>query len=180
MNLEELEREFQEFEREVASFRGERGWQQVAAKLDRAIATVMERDRSVVADGRNERAVAHRLAIYLQDEFPRWHVDCEFNRQGKNRERKKVAAKRPYLPPSRRGSKYALVDPDVNVHRRGPDGPNLLAIELKVAGSSDLKRDRAKLKAYLTEPHLRYTYAVLVTYYTGANPRFDQPDRIFE
>ena len=178
MNLDEMQRDLEEFEREVAALRGERGWQQIATRLNRAIAMVMEGDSDVVANGRNERAVAHRLALYLQNEFPRWHVDCEFNRQGRNRERKKVEAKRPSLPPSRKGSKYALVDPDVNIHKRGPDGPNLLAIELKVAGTADLKRDRAKLKAYLTESHLRYEYAVLLTYQTGADARFDPPERV--
>ena len=28
----------------------------------------------------NERSITHRLAMYLQDEFEGWDVDCEYNR----------------------------------------------------------------------------------------------------
>ena len=30
----------------------------------------------------NERSLTHKLAEYLQCEFPDWHVDCEYNRHG--------------------------------------------------------------------------------------------------
>ncbi len=58
--------------------------------------------------------------------------------------------------------------PDIVVHRRGPDGPNLLVVEVKISGDDDgIARDKVKLRRYLTENHLRYRYAALVTYQIG-------------
>jgi hypothetical protein len=42
-----------------------------------------------------------------------------------------------------------------------------LIIEVKIAGDEGIPRDEAKLRRYLTEPHLHYTYAALITYRTG-------------
>lgn len=71
---------------------------------------------------------ASRLAQYLQSEFPEYTVDIEHNRDGD-------IPKRLGLPPEcanyRNTDGEALAVPDVIVHRRGPDGPNILVLELK-------------------------------------------------
>jgi hypothetical protein len=54
---------------------------------------------------------------------------------------------------------------------------NLVAIEVKTSASSGLDRDREKLRNYLAEPHLKYAFAILVTYRNG-EARFDPIDRI--
>jgi hypothetical protein len=163
-----------EMELEAARFEAEHRWDRVERRLNNAIERVMDRDRRLLEDGRSERCVAHRLAVYLEQEFEgfNWHVDCEFNRQGANRDPKRVTAS-PHLPESRKGTGLADVSPDIIVHQRGADGTNLLIIEVKIAGDKGIPRDEAKLQRYLTEPHLHYTFAALITYRTGSAAGFE-------
>jgi hypothetical protein len=66
--------------------------------------------------------------MYLQKALPEYSVDLEYNRKG-------VLPKRLHLPeecgnyPNDNGE--VLVVPDLIVHRRGPEGPNILAVEVK-------------------------------------------------
>ena len=170
---------------ELATLRDTRQWPVIEEKLRCALALVTERDRDLLEDGRNERAVAHRLAVYLEDQFQGWHIHCEFNRQGSTngpedeRSRKQISAEPPLLPPSEEGGVWALVDPDIIVHRRRTK-LNLLVIEVKPASSAGIKRDKAKLMKYLTDEHLGYTFAVLVTYRIGADAGFEALFRVQE
>lgn len=68
----------------------------------------------------SEWSIAHRLAVYLENEFPEWNVDCEYNRQGLDGD-------------SKENSLGEKVRPDIVVHHRGCVEPkhNLLIIELK-------------------------------------------------
>jgi hypothetical protein len=71
------------------------------------------------------------LAVYIEGEFPGWHVDCEYNRQGVSRGPKQVTPSE-LLPPSGT-SRHARISPDIVVDKRGHEGPNLLAVEVKIA-----------------------------------------------
>jgi hypothetical protein len=64
---------------------------------------VIARDLELLEDGPSERAVAHRLAVYLEEQFAGRDVDCDFNRQGEEKKRstKRVTASVPLLPESR-------------------------------------------------------------------------------
>jgi hypothetical protein len=76
----------------------------------------------------SERCIASRLAMYLQAEFLDYSVDVEYNRHG-------------YIPkklglPDECANYWdelgrAFVVPDIIVHRRGSDGPNILVFEVK-------------------------------------------------
>jgi hypothetical protein len=48
----------------------------------RAIKILYARDSELLPRDASEWAVAHRLAVYLEQELPEWNVDCEYNRQG--------------------------------------------------------------------------------------------------
>lgn len=88
----------------------------------------------------HERTIAARLAMYLQDEFPTWNADCEYNR---DRRRPKEILER-------------LVYPDIIIHRRNT-GANLLAIEMKGCwNGTDRDPDYRKL-LHLTGPDFGYT-----------------------
>ena len=72
----------------------------------------------------SERSIAHKLAEYLQIQFPDWNVDCEYNRKGLE-------------PKALHGIRECaghedsdLVVPDIIVHLRNSQN-NLLVIELK-------------------------------------------------
>ncbi len=120
-------------------------WELVLSRLLRCLDCVADHDGRLLRLGPSERAVAHRLAVYLEQEFPDWCVDCEYNRQGDAGDRKEVQI----------GGEAGNVDPDIIVHVRGPHGPNLLAIELKPASATngDKERDRNKLRGYLADHH---------------------------
>jgi hypothetical protein len=163
-----------QIEREAA----ERSWESVEQKIDKAIAYVMERDRELIEDGPSERAVAHRLAVYLEWLFEGWHIDCEFNRQGDDRDPKKIAERRPPPPrPNHRRTDRRLVLPDIVVHRRRSKN-NLLVIEVKEVTNAGIPEDRIKLREFLTDDKLKYSHAVLVVYRSGANAGFEKPERI--
>lgn len=80
----------------------------------------------------------------LQNEFPEFNVDVEYNRDGE-------PPKRLGLPPdcanfNEEGE--ALVVPDVIVHRRGHDGPNILVLELKKTTNREPRNcDRERVRA---------------------------------
>ena len=54
----------------------------IKTRLDNALRRLFEQDAQPIALDANGRAITHRLALYLQDEFPEWDVDCEYNRKG--------------------------------------------------------------------------------------------------
>ena len=107
----------------------------------------------------NERAISHRLAIYLEALFPGWDVDCEYDRLGDAR--KKI--------PDGSGNdddEGSKVLPDIIVHKRGLDGPNLLVLEIKKTSNTEPDdRDLEKLRAYVSALH--YEHAVFVRFRVG-------------
>jgi hypothetical protein len=110
----------------------------------------LREDRHLLEIHANERSMTHRVGIYLQQEFPGWNVDCEYNRQGAGGDPKQDAD----------GSRRF---PDVIVHRRGLD-ENLLVIEAKknVEGQeSAVGEDRDKLRSMITEFGYQYAYLLI-------------------
>ncbi len=113
---------------------------EIQQRVIAAICRVYRHDRDLLDVEVNERAITHKLAEYLQDEFPEWHVDCEYNRKG-------VEPKR--LP--HRG----IVVPDIIVHHRGiPE--NLLVLEVKKTGENQNTHDIEKLCAFTQDPLYQY------------------------
>ncbi len=99
-----------------------------------------------------ERALTHRLAVYLEKQFPGWHVDCDFDRLGERTLRLPhgtIISTDDHLAKS--------VYPDIVVHQREIPN-NLLAIEVRKASNHQpLEHDRQKLKA-MTDPHIWFAY----------------------
>jgi len=78
------------------------------------------------------------LAIYIEQLFPRHHVDCEYD---KRIEPDEVTQKmREY------GGRMREFRPDIIVHRRGKMQDNLLVIELKKNNLKGRRKDKATLK----------------------------------
>lgn len=125
------------------SRRGEPSREELRAAVESAIARLFENDAHLLTSGVNERSITHRLAMYLQDEFPDWHVDAEYNRDSSD-------PKRLGLTPEATESddlRAVTVYPDIAIHRRGTD-QNLLVIEAKKDGASGAEFDHQKLKAF--------------------------------
>ncbi len=92
-------------------------------------------DEYLFRNNSSERNLAGRLGFHLQQKLHDWHVDPEYNRMNGD------TPKRIHLPVECAGYRddddLVLVSPDLIVHRRGPEGPNLLVIELKKTTNRD-------------------------------------------
>jgi hypothetical protein len=136
---------------------------EVRRRLERALEKLLVTDRYLLENDLSERCIASRLAMHLQMEFQDHCVDVEYNRVGD-------VPKRLALPDDcanyRDAVGRAIVVPDVVVHRRGPDGPNLLVLELKKASNPErFGCDRARVAAL--RRHMGYSCGALVACETG-------------
>lgn len=118
---------------------------EIENKVLRAINRLKQDDFYLLENNLNECSINHKLAWHLQIEFPEWHVDCEYNKQWEK-------IKELDLPKDKidwTDTESKTVYPDIIVHRRGGNGPNLLAIEVKKSSNkSDRKHDYNKLEQY--------------------------------
>ena len=100
------------------------------AHVTRAIEMLSNRDSDLLTHDASEWAIAHRLAVYLEDEISGWNVDCEYNRQGPGKDPKTMHNEN-------------KVRPDIILHHRGKVevDHNLLVVEVKKReADSDLKK----------------------------------------
>jgi hypothetical protein len=127
---------------------------EIIDKISQAFRRLLSKDAPLFIADVNERSMTHRFAMYLQDEFPEYDVDCEYNRNG-------LAPKR--LENFKESidsddSNGVTVYPDIIVHHRRLND-NYIVIEAKKT-SSTRGDDLEKLKAYKTELSYKYAYFV--------------------
>lgn len=146
---------------------------EVISRLCTALDKLERQDNHLFEVDANERSFTARLAIYLQEQFVGWDVDCEYNRMGIENTSKRLCGltTNTSVPPDDEHAR--TVFPDVIVHKRGTTGPNLLVLEAKktTGGSSDF--DKLKLQEFQSQ--LRYLHAVrllLVIGEGGQEPRY--------
>lgn len=98
--------------------------------------------------------MTHGLAVYLKDLFPNYNVDCEYNREGKDGNQKKLA----YQESGCLNYVNKEVYPDIIVHMRG-EKENILVIEAKKF-DGDQSKDYAKLRAFTESEKYKYTLGI--------------------
>jgi hypothetical protein len=128
------------------------------ARLESAIAQLIRNDMHLLENDLSERCIASRLAMYLQPEFAEYSVDVEYNRQGD-------IPKKLGLPDECANfwddEGRAFVVPDVIVHRRGADGPNVLVLELKKTNNREPRNcDHQRILAFREQ--LGYSFGALI------------------
>lgn len=79
----------------------------ITGVLQRVYEKFLVNETYLMEIGENERSMTHKIAEYLQQEFPSWHVDCEYNRM--EADSKKINL----------DDKPSNVCPDIIVHQRG-------------------------------------------------------------
>lgn len=122
----------------------------------RALSELLANDQDLLAIDSNERSITFRFAMYLQPYFPRWTVDCEYNRDGIEPKRLGDLGLYPYSD----DDEAKTVFPDVIVHRRGTR-ENHLVLEFKKSTSRvDKAIDLRKLQGYRQQ--LGYEHALFV------------------
>ena len=129
----------------------------VKKNVERSLNYLLRNDMYLFEIGIHERTLAHRLAVYLENEFSSWNVDCEYNR---NQYDLKL------IRPSGLDGGDRRVFPDIIIHHRGTTD-NLLAIELKKKISEDAQaEDERKLNEYINR--LGYHYGLFLLFETGS------------
>lgn len=122
----------------------------------RALSELLDNDHDLLGVDANERSITFRFAMYLQQHFPDWTVDCEYNRDGI--EPKRLGHLELY--PDSEDDEAKTVFPDVIVHRRGTRN-NHLVLEFKKSTSRiDRQIDLRKLWGY--KQQLGYEHALFV------------------
>jgi hypothetical protein len=134
----------------------------IGASVQAALDKLYDRDGDLLRNDVNERTITHKLAEYLEAEFPEWHVDCEYNRNHDRTKRLKSLQRRTISIDNTDG---ISVFPDIILHRRTTD-KNLLVIEVKKSTSSESPDfDIEKLSAFKEE--LGYRHALFLLLKTG-------------
>jgi hypothetical protein len=127
----------------------------------RSLERLLNEDAHLLEVDANERSLTHRVAIYLQQELPNWHVDCEYNRD--DHEPKEL-----WLEggdPDAYDENAQTVYPDIVVHERGTT-INYLVIEFKKTSSRvGDQKDFMKLQAFCRQ--LGYSHALFVELAVG-------------
>lgn len=126
-----------------------------------AIKRLYARDQVLLEDDTNERSITHKLGEYLQQEFPRWHVDCEYNREGHD-DSKRIPRDLPErsTDDTEDDTEAVTVYPDIIIHERGEE-KNLLVMEVKKTHHQDLDWDKKKLETFV-RGKLDYDYGLLL------------------
>ena len=135
-------------------------------ELNKVVAALGEfygRETFLLEHDLGERTLTHRLAVHLEQQFPGWEVDCDFDRLGERTLRLPhgtIVSTDDHLAKS--------IYPDIVVHQREIPN-NLLAIEVrKKANHQPPEHDQHKLRA-LTDPHLWFAYMIGVYLVLGKN-----------
>ena len=124
----------------------------------RALDKLYDLDPELLPLDASEWAIAHRLAVYLEHELPLgWNVDCEYNRQGSEREAKAMGNER-------------RIRPDIVIHHRTLLEPehNLLVIELKKRPhDTDLMKACEYTKPPNPDRKFQYQYGLALSVLNG-------------
>lgn len=136
-------------------------FREVKGVVQGALRRLYRDDSQLFEHNVNERSITHSLAAYLQESYPAWNVDCEYNRNGTDPKRRPVDP----VQVSSADTNGKTVYPDIIVHHRGlrGRGANLLVLEAKKAwsaGSPD--DDRGKLVAFGRSEDFSYSFGALL------------------
>jgi len=134
-------------------------FEEINKKVNIAIGVLLKKDSNLLKIDVHERSITHKLAEYLQTQFPYWNVDCEYNRKG-NAE-KTIDSHSDCTE----HKKQYRVFPDIIVHQRRKNC-NLLVIEVK-KNTSTKKRtcDERKLKFFTSSKEYHYSYGLFIEFF---------------
>ncbi len=130
----------------------------VKQRVIAAVVNLYRQDWELFHINANERSITHKLAEYLQREFPNWNVDCEYNRRGRDIKKLSLEFCEEIKPDD---VEAKTVFPDIIVHQRRIQ-QNLLVVEVQKVGGLQTTRDKEKLKAFGEDPAYSYQYALFL------------------
>ena len=151
-------------------------------KIKSALEEVLKNDAYLLKININERTIAHKLATYLQCEFPDYDVDCEYNRNVLQDDGQKyifrLKEKLRVLGLLKEEEKTIdkeiierLVYPDIIIHKRDNTTRNICIIEIKKSTSTvPYEYDESKLECYTSSDlgnNLNYQLGVFIEFKAG-------------
>lgn len=137
---------------------------EVKRKVRTAIELLIKKDAPLLKIDINERSITHKLALYLQDSFKGWDVDCEYNRNRYDTKRLSIGGDvRLTVETTQTDDEQGkTVYPDIIVHHRGTD-QNLLVVEVKKT-TSHVSKDFDLNKLHEYKRQLGYSYALFLNF----------------
>lgn len=131
--------------------------------VNNSLQRFMDEDGTLIDVNSSERSMTHALAVQFTKEtfFNDWHIDCEYNRNGQRVPKTLDIPKAKCEKCNAGDSCSHNVFPDIIIHKRGKEGPNLLVIEAKKQ-KEDPGLDKEKIKAYIKE--LKYKYGLFLAF----------------
>ncbi|OGZ27293.1 MAG: hypothetical protein A3F95_00020 [Candidatus Nealsonbacteria bacterium RIFCSPLOWO2_12_FULL_39_31] len=133
--------------------------------LKQAKRCFLENDHYLFTVEANERSLTHKFAEYLQNIFGyEWSVDCEYNRFGQDGKKiVEIIEQMVGKDTITSETKTRTVYPDIIVHKRGLEGPNLIVIEAKKDATVKEKSGDVKKLKIIKEKY-NYKFAIFVNF----------------
>lgn len=165
-------------------------------KIKIAFDLLYKNDEYLLQNNCSERAIAFRLAMYLQTLFNDYDVDCEYNLNIDNAHKRKVinCIEEEYKKfkdiPKRKslknidGDEYLEISilPDIIIHKRGDNDSNRIIIEIKKScNMSEIDYDRYKLIHYTEEySEFKYPIGLFITIFVGSDYKREVEIEVYE
>lgn len=116
--------------------------------IESAVSELYQKDKDLIHGKVHEQSISAKIMCYLQNTLPEWNVDVEFNRQGEDRKPKTDEA-------------GIVRRPDIVIHKRGPEGPNLAVILIKCEWNQELRESDREVVLRLKQKH-SYQFAYIL------------------
>lgn len=131
--------------------------------VKKSVELFMVHDKQLLNICSHEQSLSFRIGHYLIDTFePKYQVDCEFNRHGKDPKRLSEKS----LNHRSTGQCHNQGDrPDIVVHSRGSDDYNLIFIEIKKKkeGRDTRRQDKERIE-FATSGKLNYHLGIYIEF----------------
>jgi hypothetical protein len=110
----------------------------------------LKNDIYLLQVGSSERSLTHKFAGYMQAELGETlNVDYEYNRAGSK---------------YKLGDKDKFIYPDIIIHKRDKNGPNIVFIGAKKASSRSKSLEKDRVKIHLAKNIYGYEHGVLIIF----------------
>ncbi len=123
------------------------------------------RDRRLFDLNADEWTIAHRLAVYLEQEISGWHVDCEYNTQARRGNTKTNAST---------GRRTQRTRPDIILHHRGNllRRHNLLIVEIKRSEVADDAKVNEATRPPVGKRRYQYQFGLALSFLPELSTRW--------
>jgi len=133
--------------------------------IEKAIDDIYSKELDLLERENNEATISCKLAQYLFQKFPGYHVDCEYNRHIKD------------IKTMTFNDVRKIIKPDIIIHKRDTGKNNLVYIEIKTDHNNESReKDYEKIK---NATNLKGEYKYKLGIFIDFNRKKEKSDIIF-